>query len=62
MMLQKVLKGDYGKYVSDESVYRCWRKADILHVTWNSDIHNNVVSETLAHSKFFISHDICNEL
>ena len=37
-------------------------KAEILPVTWNSDIHNNFFSATLAHIKFFISDDICNEL
>ena len=43
--------GDDGKYVSNESVCRCFRKADILSVTWNYDINNNVDSATLVHSK-----------
>ena len=61
-MLQKVRNVDYGKDVSDESACHFQRKADILPVTWNSDINKNVGSETLSHSKNFISDDLCNEL
>ena len=32
-MLSKIWKGKDGKYISDKSVYRCWRKADIWLVT-----------------------------
>ena len=51
MMLLQVWNGDDGNYVSDESARRCRRKADILSVTWNSDINNNFGSVTLAHTK-----------
>ena len=51
MMLQQVCNEDYLKYVSDWSDFHCWRKADILSVTWNADINNNVGSATLAHRK-----------
>eukprot|EP00957_Ditylum_brightwellii_P019005 1430537-Ditylum_brightwellii.AAC.1 len=46
-MLKKVWEGKDGKYVSDESVSRCWRKADMLPPTWNADINNNVGSASL---------------
>ena len=62
MMLQQVLNGDDGKYVLDDSDFRCRRKVYILPVTWNSDINNNDVNATLAHSKKVISDDVCNEL
>ena len=61
-MIHQVWNGDYGKYVSDESACCCWRKADILSVTWNYVIINNVGSEKLEHSKKCISDDICNDL
>ena len=62
MMIQKVWNGYYGKYVSDESACRFWRKADILPVTCNSVIIKNFGSEKLEHSKKCISDDICNDL
>ena len=37
MMLQKFWNGNNGKYVSDEMACCCWRKADILPVTWNAE-------------------------
>ena len=61
-MLQKIWNGDNGRYFSDESSCRCWRKSDILPVAWNADINNNVGSATLAHRKKVMSDDICNEL
>ena len=60
-MLQQVWNGDGDNYVSYESACRCWRKADILLLTWNADINNSVGSTILAHSKNIISTDICNE-
>ena len=47
-MLAKIWEGKDGKYVSDESICRCWRKADILPVTWNADINNDVGSATIS--------------
>eukprot|EP00957_Ditylum_brightwellii_P113174 8630692-Ditylum_brightwellii.AAC.1 len=46
-MLKEFWEGKDGQYVSDESVCRCWRKADILLPTWNADINNNVESASL---------------
>ena len=61
-MLQQVWNGYDGKYVSHESACRCWRKADILHVTCNADINKNVGSATSAHRIKVISDNIYNEL
>ena len=58
MIIQQVWNGDDDKYVSYESSCSCWRKSDILPVTWNAEINNNVGSATLAHSKKVISDDL----
>ena len=50
MMLQKVLNGDDVKYVSDESDCHLWRKADILPVTWNADMHPTTVGHGDSHT------------
>ena len=62
MIFQQFWKGDDGKYVSDDISCRCCRKADILPVTWNSDINKKFGSTTLAHGKNVISDYLCNEL
>ena len=46
MILHPVYNGDDGKYVSNDSACSFWRKADILPVTSNADINNNVGSAT----------------
>jgi hypothetical protein len=46
------------KYVSDTSVQRCWRKADILPATWNACIENNVGSRKVSK----VDVDTCSEL
>ena len=62
MMLNKCWIGYDGKYVSDEISCCSWRKADILPLTWNTDINKNVGSATLAHIKKVISDDLFNAL
>ena len=62
MMVPKFWNGDDGKCVSDKSYCRYWRNSDILPVTWNSDINNNVSSATLSHVKNVISDYNCNKL
>ena len=62
MILHPVYNGDDGKYVSNDSACSFWRKADILPVTSNADIKNNVGSATLTNIKNVISDDLCNEL
>ena len=61
-MLVKVWEGKDGKYVSDESICRCWRKADILPVTWNADINNDVGSATIATRDKTLSENDTDEL
>jgi len=48
------------KYVSDTSVQRCWRKADILPATWNASINNNVGSAKVSKVDEDTCVDLCN--
>ena len=43
-ILDEIWSGRTGKFISDESIQRCWRKADILPLEWNLDIINKVGS------------------
>ena len=61
-MLAKIWEAKDGKYVSDESICRCWRKADILPVTWNADINNEVGSATIAMRDKTLSENDTDEL
>ena len=40
-ILLVIWKGD-NKYARDGSIVRCSRRADILSVSWNADINNDV--------------------
>lgn len=59
-MLKTVWDGE--KYVSTESISRCWRKADILPVTWNADINNEVGSASMPERDKVVSDEILNEM
>ena len=61
-MMKQIWNGDNGKHVSTESVRRCWRKADILPITWNMDINNEVGHASTPEWKKVVSNDTCNEL
>ena len=61
-MLDEVWKAEDGRYVSDESVRRCWRKANVLPATWNADIINDVGSASLAQKDKQVSAEACDEL
>jgi len=62
-MIKHIWNGDVGgKYVSTESIRRCWRKADILPITWNMDIENEVGHASTPQCKKVVSEDTCNEL
>ena len=58
-MLKTIWDGE--KYVSQESISRCWRKADILLVTWNADINNTVGSATTPQKNKVVNKDILDE-
>ena len=45
-ILNKIRSND-GKYASEDGIRRCWRKADILPVSWNQQINADVGSATL---------------
>ena len=51
-----------GKYVSSDSIRRCWRKASILPVTWETDINNDVGSASLPKKLKMISKEQSDEL
>ena len=59
-MLKTVWDGD--KYVSQESISRCWRKADILPVTWNADINNEVGSASMPEKDKVVSKELLDEM
>ena len=61
-MMKQIWNGEDGKYVSTESIRRCWRKADILPITWNIDINNEVGHASTPEWKKVVSNDTCNEL
>jgi hypothetical protein len=54
--------GKDGKYASEDSVRRCWRKADILPPTWMADINNEVGSGSLSMKDKKISDEDCDLL
>jgi hypothetical protein len=54
--------GKDGKYASEDSVRRCWRKADILPPTWMADINNEVGSASLPMKDKKISDEDCDLL
>ena len=50
------------KYVSEESIQRCWRKANILPASWEADINNAVGRASVPEKAKRISDDECNQL
>ena len=61
-MIAKIWDATDGKYVSEESIWRCWRKADILPATWIADINNTAGSTSLTAKHKMISNELCDEL
>lgn len=51
-----------GKYASQDSIQRSWRKADILSATWNADLNNKIGSLSLSAAKKSLPADLCAEL
>jgi hypothetical protein len=51
-----------GKYASEDSIRRCWRKADILPPSWMADINNEVGSASLSVKEKKISKEDCDLL
>ena len=61
-MIKQVWDGGDGRYISSESIRRCWRKADILPISWNMDINNEVGHASRPEWKKVVSKETCNEL
>ena len=53
-ILLKIWDGDI-KYARNDTIQRCWRKAETPPPSWNADINNDVGSETLSTAKKQIS-------
>jgi len=62
MRILKSLWDENTKYASEDSIRRCWRKADILPASWNADINNDVGSGSLSNKSKRISTELCTEL
>ena len=61
MLLLQVWNHD-AKYATPEAVKHCWRKADILPVTWNADINNDVGHKRMPDKLKTVSKEECAEL
>ena len=48
------------KYVKENGILRCWRKARILPASWNDDINNAVGSASLAAKDKTVSTEDCD--
>ncbi len=57
-MIAKIWMSVEENYVSETSVQRCWRKADILPATWNATINNNVGHRKVSK----VDENTCSEL
>lgn len=62
MMLLLQVWTDESKYATQESIRRCWRKADILPISWNTDIDRDVGSKSSPAKVRCISKEACMEI
>ena len=53
---------DDDRYVSEDIIRRCWRKSDILPVTWDADTNNDIGSASLTEKTKHVSAEVCDEL
>ena len=61
-LLKAVWKGECdGKYVSEEGIKRCWKKASILPISWEANI-NADVGRNIAKYKKTVSNELCLEI
>ena len=57
-----MLKSVWDNSVTKECIQRCWRKADILPISWNADINNEAGSATVPLWDKTISKEACEDL
>ena len=62
LMVDEIWRGQTGKYISDESIKRCWSKASILPAVWESDINNDVGSASSSNKSKTICDEECVQL
>ena len=53
---------DDDRYVSEDIIWKCWRKADILSETWDADTNNYVESAFLPERVKQVCAEVCDEL
>ena len=61
-ILKKVWENEILNFVSNVAIQRCWRKADVLPITWNQDINNEVGSRSMSEKEKTIDRQACLEL
>jgi hypothetical protein len=57
--LKNEIWNDDGKYVKEDGLKRCWRKANILPPSWDTDINNEVGSSSMPDKDKRISKEAC---
>ena len=62
VMIKQVWEGMNGGYVSPEIICHFWRKADILPMTWNQDINNEVGRASISDSQKVVRKEVSDEL
>jgi hypothetical protein len=55
-ILNEIWNND-GKYATTDGIMCCWRKADILPISWEANINNEVGSHSLANRDKTISNE-----
>ena len=61
-ILKKVWENEILNFVSNVAIQRCWRKADVLPITWNQDINNEVGSRSMSEKEKTVDRQACLEL
>ena len=60
-ILDDIWKSDQ-KYAREDGIRRCWRKADILPISWNTDIDKELGSNSLPMFKKTLDKSVSDEL
>ena len=61
-ILKYIWEDDEGKYARVDEIKRCWRKANILPVSWECDINNDVGRSRVPISMKTLNKDDCDNI
>eukprot|EP00978_Attheya_sp_CCMP212_P044514 scaffold312923_cov43-Attheya_sp.AAC.1 len=61
-ILKSIWEEDEGKYARVDGIKRCWRKANILPVSWECDINNDVGRSRVPISTKTLNKDDCDNI